>query len=97
MKALTDQEKTLAAMKQRINHLEKDNTVLKNENRSLQVRFTYDFTTCLSSNACVHFFQDTETKLKDALAEIKRLKSVEDEVSSLRAGYRPYIHAYRRR
>lgn len=45
----------------------------------------------------VHFFQDTETKLKDALAEIKRLKSVEDEVSSLRAGYRPYIHAYRRR
>ena len=42
MKALTDQEKTLATMKQRIKHLEKENTSLKNENRSLQVRVTYD-------------------------------------------------------
>ena len=41
------------------------------------------------------YFQDTETKLKDALAEIKRLKSVEDEVSSLRTGYRlSSIHTY---
>ena len=44
MKALTDQEKTLATMKQRINHLEKENTSLKNENRSLQVRVTSDLT-----------------------------------------------------
>lgn len=41
LKALADQDKTLAASKQKIKQLEKENAVLKNENRLIQVRLTF--------------------------------------------------------
>jgi chaperonin cofactor prefoldin len=42
MKALLDQDKAVASLKQRVKQLEKECSTLKNENRSLQVREEID-------------------------------------------------------